>query len=156
MAQGVCQKGAKDLSGDLSVERLSQLFFKYVDFCVGRDTPSLEQLRKFKGKVEEYGIFVDDEVKTDDLENAVLNGDCKGFLKYTGYSVSRLFVRHTSQAAVNVEDFANVTIDVFDNTHLYLAVAGTNAKVFVNVYGDAQVECNGSGIQLEYKHKNTY
>ncbi len=156
MAQGVCQKGAKDLSGDLSVERLSQLFFKYVDFCVGRDTPSLEQLRKFKGKVEEYGIFVDDEVKTDDLENAVLNGECKGFLKYTGYSVSRLFIRHTSQAAVNVEDHAYVTIDIFDNSHLYLAVAGANAKVYVNVYGDAQVECNGSGIQVVNKKRETY
>jgi len=157
VTKGLCQLYQLKLKGSRDIEALVKLFIKGIDFCVKNDYPTLEFMRQnFKGKAEPYGGFVDDEVIKENLPNAVLNGECKAMLKYTGYSVSRLFVRHTSQAAVNVEDFANVTIDVFDNAPLYLAVAGTNAKVFVNVYGDAQVECNGSGIQLEYKHKNTY
>lgn len=149
LAQGVCDKGKNDLSDNISVEKISRLFFKYVDFCIGKNTPSLDQLRAFKGMVEEYGIYVDDEIKG--LRNApdvVLNGDCKALLEYDEYSVSRIYMRHNSQAAVNVCDHALLTIDVYDNSHLVIAVAGNFARVLVINHGDAQVECIGSGIKV--------
>ena len=155
--KGLCQLYQLILKGSRDIEALVKLFIKGIDFCVKNDYPTLEFMRQnFKGKSEPYGGFVDDEVVVDNLPNAVLNGECKGKLKYTGYSVSRLILRHTSKAAVNVEDHAYLTIDVFDNSHLYLAVAGTNAEVSVNVYGDAQVDCDGSGIKVVNKNKNTY
>lgn len=156
-AKGLCQLYQLKLRGCNDIEALVKLFIKGIDFCVNNDYPTLEFMRQnFKGKAEAYGGYVDDEVNEVNLPNAVLNGECKAIMKYTDYSVSRLIIRHTSKAAVNVEDHAYLTIDIFDNTELYLAVAGTNAKVFVNVYGDAQVHANGSGIQVVNKHKNRY
>ena len=146
-ALGVCKKGDKDLSGDISVERISQLFFKYSDFCIGKNTPSLDQLRKFRGMVEEYGLYVDDEIKgLRNKADIALNGECKAMLEYDEYSVSRLYIRHDSKAAVNVSDFAVVTIDLYDHANLALAVAGNGAKVIVNKYGDAKVEYIGQGV----------
>ena len=155
--KGLCQLYQLKLRGCKDVEALVKLFIKGIDFCVNNNYPTLEFMRQnFKGKAEAYGGYVDDEVNEVNQPNAVLNGECKGKLKYTGYSVSRLILRHTSKAAVNVEDHAYLTIDAFDNTHLYLAVAGSNAEGIVNVYGDAQVDCDGSGIKVVNKHKNNY
>lgn len=88
----------------------------------------------------------------------VLNGGCKALLEYDEYSVSRLYIRHTSQAAVNVSDYAVLTIDAFDNSHLVVAVAGGNAQVIVNKYDNAIVETIGDGIIVKigncYKEKN--
>jgi hypothetical protein len=113
--------------------------------------------KNFKGKSEPYGGYVDDEITG--LRNApdvVLNGGCKAMLEYDEYSVSRIYIRHSSQAAVNVSDHAIVTIDAFDSSHLVVAVAGGDAQVLVNKYGDAQVECIGSGIKVNSINKKTY
>lgn len=140
------------------MEKMVRLFIRGIDFCIKNDYPTLEFMRKnFKGKSEPYGGYVDDEITG--LRNApdvVLNGNCKALLEYDEYSVSRLYVRHGSQAAINVSDHAMLTIDAFDNSHLVVAVAGGNAQVLVNKYGDAQVECIGSGIKVNSINKKTY
>ena len=102
-------------------------------------------------------MFVDDEV-TDkvNLPDVVLNCDCKAMLEYDGYSVSRVYARHDSHSAVNVSDNAIVTIDAFDNSYLYVAVAGTDAKVLVNLYGNAKADIEGVGIEVRQMNKNTY
>lgn len=111
----------------------------------------------FKGKCEPYGAFVDDEIEMrKNAPDTVLNGECKAMLEYDGFSVSRIFIRHDSQAAVNVADHAMVTIDAFDNSRLIVASAGKNAQVLVNLYGGAQVECIGVGIQVKKMNKKTY
>ena len=73
-----------------------------------------------------------------------------------GFAVSRIFARHNSQGAVNVSDNAYVTIDAFDNSNLVIAVAGSDAQVIVNLYGNAQVEVIGSGVEIKKHNKNTY
>ena len=41
-------------------------------------------------------------------------------------------------------------------THLYVAVAGTDAKVLVNLYGNAKADIEGVGIEVRQMNKNTY
>ena len=62
----------------------------------------------------------------------------------------------TTQGAVNVSDNAYVTIDAFDNSNLVIAVAGSNAQVIVNLYGNAQVEVIGSGVEVHTHNKTHY
>ena len=158
IAVGLCSQYQGLLDRSDTVEKMVRLFIRGIDFCIKNDYPTLDFMRKnFKGKSEPYGGYVDDEVLG--LRNApdvVLNGDCKAVLEYDEYSVSRLFIRHNSQAAVNVSDHAILTIDAFDSSHLVVAVAGGNAYVIVNKYGDAQVECIGSGIKVNCINKKTY
>lgn len=158
IAVGLCSQYQGLLERSDTVEKMVKLFFRGIDFCIKNDYPTLEFMRKnFKGKSEPYGGYVDDEITG--LRNApdvVLNGDCKAMLEYDEYSVSRLYVRHSSHAAVNVSDHAVLTIDAFDNSHLTVAVAGGNAQVIVNKYGDAQVDCIGSGIKVNSINKKTY
>ena len=157
-AKGLCRMWQMKLRTGLDYEQLIQLYIKGIDFCISENYPTLDFIREhFKGKCEVYGVFVDDEV-TDkvNVPDVVLNGDCKAMLEYDGYSVSRVYARHDSHSAVNVSDNAIVTIDAFDNSYLYVAVAGTDAKVLVNLYGNAKADIEGVGIEVRQMNKNTY
>lgn len=136
----------------------AELYIRGIDFCIKNDYPTLDFLRtNFKGKCEPYGVYVDDEVVEKNRKDVVLNGDCKAMLEYDGFAVSNIYIRHNSKASVNVGDHAIVTIDIFDNSYLAIAVAGKYAKVLVNVYGKATVEIvGGINIKIRYVGKDTY
>lgn len=157
IAKGLCSQYQGLLDRCDTVEKKVRLFIRGIDFCIKNDYPTLEFIRKFKGQIEPYGVYVDDEITgLRNIPDVVLNGECKVMLEYDEYSVSRLYIRHNSQAVINVSDHAIVTIDAFDSSHLVIAVAGGKAQVLVNKYGDAQVECIGSGIKVNNKNKKTY
>lgn len=156
--KGLCRLWRGKLKPGLSTEILVKLFIRGIDFCISENYPTLEFMRdNFRGKCEQYGAFVDDEIKErKNAPDTVLNGDCKAFLEYDGFSVSRVFARHSSEVAVNVSDNAMVTIDAFDGSQLVVATAGRNAQVYVNLYGNSHVECIGVGIHVRKMNKETY
>lgn len=160
IAKGLCNAWQAKLTPRADVRRLARLFIEGIDFCIGKDYPTLDFLRdNFKGKSEPYGVWIDDVVRLCDAKEAVLNGDCKGFLEYGGYTVCQLWVRHGSKAAVNVGDFAHLTIDMFDNSEIALAVTGDKAKVFVNLYGFAKCQQVGDWrgcVTIRNTNKKTY
>ena len=84
-----------------------------------------------------------------------------GMLEYDGYSVSRIYIRHTSEIAVNVSDHAVVTIDIFDRARLHLSVGGNDASVILNVYGtntdiDFVDGDKPSNVIVNFNNKTTY
>lgn len=156
-AKGLCRPWRMKLQQGMSVEEMVKLYIKGIDFCISEDYPTLDFLRDhFKGSCESYGVFVDDEVELRNAPDTVLNGDCKAILEYDGYSVSRIYARHNTQGSVNVSDNAYVTVDAFDNSNLVIAVAGSDAQVIVNLYGNARVEAISSGIEIKKHNKITY
>ena len=158
IAKGLCRLWQMKLKPGLGVDSLAELYIRGIDFCIKNDYPTLDFLRtNFKGKCEDYGVYVDDEVVEKNRKDVVLNGDCKAMLEYDGFAVSNIYIRHNSKASVNVGDHAIVTIDIFDNSYLAIAVAGEYAKVLVNVYGKATVEiAGGINIKIRYVGKDTY
>lgn len=157
-AKGLCRLWQGKLRSGMNMDALVRLYISGLDFCIVEDFPTLEFLREnFKGKCEPYGAFVDDDI-TDRVNapDTVLNGDCKAMLEYNGYSVSMVFIRHSSQAAINVSDKAIVTIDAFDDSTLVVATAGGASQVNVNLYGNAQVECIGDGIKIKRITRDSY
>lgn len=158
IAKGLCRLWQMKLKPGLGVDSLAELYIRGIDFCIKNDYPTLDFLRtNFKGKCEDYGVYVDDEVVEKNRKDVVLNGDCKAMLEYDGFAVSNIYIRHNSKASVNVGDHAIVTIDIFDNSYLAIAVAGKYAKVLVNVYGKATVEiAGGINIKIRYVGKDTY
>lgn len=156
-AKGLCRLYQAKLRDGLSVRELADIYKQGIDFCIMNDYPTLDFMREhYKGKCEEYGIYVDGFTgKLENPETVIANGDCRMVAKYGGFSVARIYARHNTTGAVNVTDFANVTIDIFDNAHLAIAVTGGDARVFVNLHGvNATVETIGQGIIL--KNKNAY
>lgn len=155
--KGLCRGWQRKLHSGLSLEELVKLYVQGIDFCISEDYPTLDYLRdNFKGKSEQYGVYIDDEVRELNLPNVVLNGDCKAMLEYDGFVVAQAYIRHNSQASINVADNAIVTVDAFDNCKLFVAVAGSEAKVNINAYGNAHIECLTPGITVKLITKNSY
>lgn len=156
--KGLCQPWQDKLKPGMSVERMVKLYIRGIDFCISENYPTLEFIREnFKGKCEQYDVFVDDEISERiNKPDTVLLGNCKAMMNYDGFTVSRIFVRHNSEAAIIVSENAIVTIDAFDNANLAVATSGDNAQMYVNLYGNALVECIGSGIHVRRMNKETY
>ncbi len=157
IAKGLCRLWQMKFRKGMPVKALIEMYIKGIDFCIAEDYPTLKFIREnFKGICEPYGAYIDDEVDLVNAPDVVLNGDCKAMLKYNQFAVSRIYARHKSELAVNVEDHAYVTIDAFDNSVLVVATAGQNAQVIVNLYGNAHLTAIGDGITRVVKQKNTY
>nr|UWG79371.1 MAG: hypothetical protein [Bacteriophage sp.]DAP58062.1 MAG TPA: hypothetical protein [Caudoviricetes sp.] len=155
--KGLCRLWQMKLKQGLTYKDLIGLYIRGIDFCIKGDYPTLDFIREhFKGKCEPYGVFVDDDLEQSNLPNIVLNGKCRAFLDYDGYSVSNIYARDSTKCSVNISDYAIVTIDAFDNAELFVATSGDDAKVLINVYGNAKIECLGNGIKVNYKNKKTY
>ena len=155
--KGLCALWQRKLKPGMTTKDLVQLYVEGIDFCVCEDFPTLEFLRNnFKGACEEFGVFVDDDItESINMPDMVLNGACRALLEYTEYSVSRIFMRHTSKAAINVSDHAIVTIDAFDDTELVVATSNKGIA-YINLYGNANVEAVGSNIKIRRINKSCY
>lgn len=161
--KGLCRLWQMKLRGNLDTEALVKLYIKGIDFCICEDYPTLDFLRAhFKGNSEPYGVYIDEDMPTlANKADLVLNGACRGMLEYDGYSVSRLYVRHTSETAVNVSDHAVLTIDLFDHAKVHLSVVGDDASVILNVYGsNATIDFvdgeKPNCVIVNYNNKTTY
>lgn len=152
---GMCRLFQTRLKPGLDTKDLADMYFKGMDFCIGRDFPTLEFMREnFKGTGEMYGVYIDsDNVSTRNPKRAVLIGDSNVKMTFDGFSVSRVFVRHGSMATIRVSGYANLSVDAFDNARIYVDVIGSKAKVIVDTYGDARAVCAG---MAKISHKQKY
>lgn len=155
--KGLCHLWQSKFKTGTNTETLCKMFITGIDFCICENYPTLEFLRtNFKGICEPFGIFIDDEaVRRVNVPDIVLNGSCKADLSYTGYSVSRIYIRHNSEAVINALDSSIVTIDAFNNSKIRVNTFG-NAKVLVNLYGNSDAKALGSNIKIRRLNKSYY
>lgn len=156
--KGLCDQWQSKLTKTSGVKRLSDLFFRGIDFCISEDFPTLEFMREnFKGKAEKHGIFIDHEIQYEEnFPQMVLNGDCNASLLYDQYNVSQLYIRHNSKVKIAVKDHAILTIDAFDDSEIEIETLSNGCKAFVNLYGNSKVTHKGTRVVIRKKNKETY
>lgn len=155
--ENLCQPGAAGIASAQSIDDLLKMYVKDIDYCLSNDFPCNEDLLRIGGdELAGHGIYVDATKILVDRPFIVLLGKSSAELKYTGYSVGQLFIKHEGTANIRVQGNGYLIIDCFDNS-LITVFAEHNAKVLINVYGNATVESSGSGlITITNKHKKTY
>ena len=158
IAKGLCELWQSKFKTDLSLEMLSKMYIKGIDFCISEDYPTLDFLRdEMKGQCELYGIFIDDIIQNSNLKDVVLNGNCKAELSYFGYSVCRIYARHGSVVNIEASENSYLTIDCFDNSVLNINTTD-KSKVTVAQYGNSIVNVRGNleNIVIRKMNKKTY
>jgi hypothetical protein len=155
----ICEPWAIKIANAPTVHHMLEMYRKGIDFCLKNDFPSNSLLLQLAGdQINEHGIFIDAPVDLVDPEFTTLLGKCNAAIAYTDYSVSTLFVKHTSTGSVIAGDNAIVVIDCFDNSTL-LVTASDHSNVLINVYGNAQAKHSSIGkakINIIHKNKPTY
>lgn len=104
--------------GDCDQQELIDKFIKGIDFCLERNWPTPEFIKaNFDRELLHRNlIFVDEHIDLKDAPNGVyiLNGECSGVMRFTGWAAATVYVRHTSDVTVIADDSAKVFVRLYD------------------------------------------
>lgn len=155
----ICQEWHDELKNLDDKKAMIEMYLKGIDFCLSNDYPNNEYIRaNFKGVMEQFGVFLDDSIDLVDVDKCVALGTTKGCVKINGFSVSEIFVKHSSELTIIARDNAFVMVDLFDNAVIHVQ-AHDRAKVCVNRYGNSVIDHKASDmamVKIIEKHKKTY
>lgn len=156
---GICNEWHTKLKNLDDKKDLIAMYVKGIDFCLSHDYPTNNYIRaNFKGFMEDFGVFLDDNIELRNAPKCVALGETKGSIEFDGYGISEIFIKHKSTLNIVARDNVFVIIDIFDNATVICEVHG-KAKVYINKYGNATIESKeyDSGfIKITDKQKNTY
>jgi len=158
--KGICEGWYKKLRKTEDKHALIKMFLEGIDFCISEDYPSPKFYKLFDGIRQQYGIFRDEPIQTENSQYVVALGKCEGTAKYTGYEVGQIFVKHESKLTIMVSGNSFVMVDIFDNADIEV-IAEDNAKVCVNKYGGNIITTTNSEqgnavIKIIHKQSKTY
>ena len=155
----ICKPWAAKIAKAKNTDELMEMYVRGIDFCLDNNFPSNDDLRRLSGGINnQYGVYIDQEIKITDRPFLVLLGECAGEINCTGFSVTKLHTKHSSHVRVNAQGNAVVAIDCFDQSFLDIH-AGDQSTVLISVYGNAEVIHTSTGnarIKITNKLKDTY
>lgn len=149
-ARKICDEWHARMVKNPSVENLCKMYFDGDDWAMENDFPSVEVLRKFKGKTESYGLFTDYTGMPNNLKKAAFFGNSDIKMIYNGFSVSQLTLRHNTKATIKAAENAILVINLLDSAELNVECY-ENARVEIFSYGNEKIKMIGD-VKI---HKST-
>ena len=130
-AKGICTPWHNELLNLQNKEAMVEMYLKGIDFCLANDYPKNDFIREhFKGVMEKQGVFLDDDIKVENMPKCVCLGKTCGRIEM---------------------------IDIYDDA-VVSVYAGDRAKVCVNHHGGSinRYATNDAVIKIREKDKKTY
>ena len=155
---GICEDWYLQLKNEKDVDSMLEMAIKGIDFCLSNDFPSNDFIRKnFKGKMEHYGIHLDEVLNLVSEKKVVALGACTGIIEVKDYDVCEVFVKHNSKVKIMANENAFVMVDLFDGAEIEV-YSDDNATVCINRYGGTIIDKSQgeSRIKIIEKNKKTY
>lgn len=159
-SKGICKEWHRELKSLTDKREMVAMYVRGIDFCISNDFPSHEYMAKnFKGVMEDFGVFLDDEIRLSNAKTCISHGSTSGILEYSGYGVGEVILKDSSNITIKASGNSFVMIDLFDSPVLNMEVS-ENAKVCINQYvGDSRVSISRSGaaiVKINKKNSKTY
>ena len=157
---GICKPWYNELKSLQDKKAMIEMYLKGIDFCLANDYPGNDFIRKhFKGEMESFGVFLDDEIDIENKRKCVCLGMTSGRIVVSGFKTCEIFVKHNAKLDIYAKDNAFVIIDVFDNSEVRIH-ANDRAKVCVNRYignnAGIKDEADEAFVKIREKQKKTY
>lgn len=156
--KGICQEWFDQMKTLDNKDRLLEMYIRGIDFCLSNDFPTNDYIREnFVGRMEEYGVHLDESLNTANDRRVVALGRCIGRIEINNFGVSEIFVKHESDLIIIAKGNSFVMIDMFDDSKLHV-IASADSKVCVNHYGGTLKTDSSERavIKVIEKHKKTY
>lgn len=136
IALGLCEQWQQEW-GTPDTAALCDKYIRGLDFCIKHDYPTVEFMQQhFKGKVEQYGIYINDKTAVaHNQRNVVLNGDSDITVEVDSGHQSDITVRHNSTVRLIVGNKAFVYVSLHDNSRLIVLRKGTDTRIAVSHFG---------------------
>ena len=156
-AKGICKEWYNRLQHTEDKHALIKMFLDGIDFCISEDYQPERFFQTFDGIRQQYGIFRDESIQSENSKYIVAFGQCEGTVEYIGYAVGQVFVKHESKLTIKASDNTFVMVDIFDNAKIEVE-AKDNAKVCINQYSGTiiSVESDNATIKVIHKQSKTY
>lgn len=155
---GICKIWYHDLKKTTDTDKLLDMYIRGIDFCLEKNYPSNDYIRKnFVGKMEAFGVHLDENIRIINEKKVVALGNCVGTVETSGFATSEVFIKHESVLLITASDHSFIMIDLFDQAELSV-IANDDAKVCVNYYGGIlKTDQKANGIvKIIQKNKKTY
>lgn len=145
---GACKSSLKVIKqADIAV--MIKEYFSNSDWSFENDFPKIDMLRKYFNDSQSDGFFVDYQGKIDPILDVAIFGDSHASLKYSGFEVAQVFVKHNSKLTLEATGNALVYVYLEDNG-LVEVYADRGASVVINQFG-GRVEGRGNYITKRRK-----
>lgn len=147
---GACNDGIASW-GEPTIDDLCIKYFKYQDFCIKHDFPSVGVIKQLDQDVlRKHGIFVTGKEIVHSLKDIVVMGDAE--VSVHVMCPCNVTVRHNGIAKIFVEDDVLCYVDVHDNANIKVCYKEANARVAVSYYGGT-IENKEMVDKIYYKEK---
>lgn len=141
----ICDEWISNMNTFSNYSQLATMYFKGSDWSMENDFPNLEILRKHRGALLPYGMMTDVKESIFNKRYLAVFGDSNVKLKYTGFAVGELIIRHKSIANIEVIDNAYLVINILDEAMVKIDCKD-DAKVIVYNYCSSKIESTGNVI----------
>lgn len=149
---GLCTEWTNEW-GNPTKEELVNKFIRGIDWCIRKNYPSCEYMKKhFDGVMQKYGVFVDDKIDLENHSMLIANGKTSGKIVYDSYAVGTIYARHDSDLIIEVSGNAFVAIETYDNCNISV-FQRDKAKVFVYNHG-GNIQTSGKVVVKNRKAPN--
>lgn len=143
---GLCAQWTADWEDNSSKDEMIEKFISGIDFCIARNWPSCEIMKKYFGdRMHDHGVYVDENVNLYSPKTLVLNGECVADITYGETSSGEIHVRHNCTLNLKVDFLSRVFVNVYDNAKVNIK-CDYSSKVFVYQYGGKIGEIKGNNI----------
>ena len=91
-----------------------------IDFAVENDFPTIEVMKKGfdRSLLHENLIYVDEDIMLEDALSGVyvINGNCRGTLRFRDWNVATIYLRHNSEINIIAEGESKVFVKQYDGS----------------------------------------
>ena len=130
---GACEEGIASW-GNPDVEDLCRKYFKYQDFCIKHNWPTVDEIKTAdQNIVRKHGIFVTGKEIAHSLKDIVVMGDAE--VSVHVMAPCNVTVRHNGVAKIFVEYDVLCYVDMHDNAQVKICYKEPKARVAVSYFG---------------------
>lgn len=142
---GLCAQWTAEWEDNSSKDEMVEKFVNGIDFCIARDWPSVDVIKKkFGGVIHKHGVYADENIALRNPSNTViLCGNCNADITLDGMAACEIYVRHGSVLHLKTNDFARAFVNVLDDATVNVESAD-DSRTFVYQYGGSIKQCVGN------------
>ncbi len=138
---GLCDTWQKKWMKDKTPQQLIDMYKKGIDFCLESNYPDNKFIKEnfTKDILSENNMFVDEDFYVLNPENdCVILGESQGKLIFDGYAVRDIYINGNADVEIEASGFAKIFVNVYDDAQV-VVTQKKNSVIHVYKHGTGEV-----------------
>lgn len=138
---GLCDTWQKKWMKDKTPQQLIDMYKKGIDFCLESNYPDNKFIKEnfTKDILSKNNMFVDEDFYVLNPENdCVILGESQGKLIFDGYVVRDIYINGNADVEIEASDFAKIFVNVYDDAQV-VVTQKKNSVIHVYKHGTGEV-----------------